>query len=388
VLNRFCGYADTVSVDPNLDVPAHSRVGKKQLGIPADLKLLRRNYEKRQPELAAFVHPDLQQRVPMKSRNEVVALVRAKIRLLHFALSTEVSYCGWVARYYDFCRKLPPKLSHEKKAEAFLTDLALRLQVAAKTQNQAFAALLFLYEHVLNQPLEGVDALRAKQPVHERTAPSRDQVRALRSAVRDTPAAPNRLLVDLLYGCGLRVSEPLELRIKEVLWEEGPTGQLVIRGAKGGKDRRVPIPAICAQPLRRQIERAHNIWESDRAHFKDVGVTLTHQLAAKYPSARFSWQWFWVFPAAGHCNHPRTGERVRYHLLADSLQRAVQAAARRIGLDGLITPHVLRHAYATHSRESIDALRVLMGHVSIETTAGPQRQSHFRGDDNYTSLVG
>ena len=160
----------------------------------------------------------------MKSRNEVVALVRAKIRLLHFALSTEDSYCGWVARYYDFCRTLPPNLAHEAKAEAFLTHLALRQRLAAKTQNQAFAALLFLYEHVLKQPLAEVDALRAKQPVHERTSPSREQVRALRAAVVDTPTAPNRLLVDLLYGCGLRVSEPLELRIKEVLWEEGPTG--------------------------------------------------------------------------------------------------------------------------------------------------------------------
>jgi len=306
----------------------------------------------------------------MKTRAEVVALVRAKIRLLHYALSTEDSYCGWVGRYYEFCRGLPPPLAPERKAEAFLTHLALRQQVAAKTQNQAFAALLFLYEHVLKKPLTDVDALRAKQPVHERTAPSRDQIRALRAAVQDTPAAPNRLIVDLLYGCGLRVSEPLELRIKEILWEEGPIGQLVIRGAKGGKDRRVPLPVVCLAPLRRQIERARAVWESDRANFKEVGVTLPHQLAAKYPRARFSWQWFWIFPAAGHCQHPRTGERVRYHLLPDIVQRAVQAAARRVGLDGLVTPHVLRHAYATHSRESIDALRVLMGHVSIETTAG------------------
>ena len=153
-------------------------------------------------------------------------------------------------------------------------------------------------------------------------------------------------------------------------WEEGPTGQLVIRGAKGGKDRRVPIPSLCVEPLRRQMALARRTWEIDRAHFPAVGVTLPYQLAAKYPRACISWQWFWVFPAAGHCDHPRTGERVRYHLLPDVVQRAVQAAARRVGLDGLVTPHVLRHAYATHSRESIDALRVLMGHVSIETTAG------------------
>ena len=107
----------------------------------------------------------------MKSRNEVVAMVRAKIRLLHLALSTEDSYCGWVARYYDFCRGCR-LASRTRKAEAFLTHLAVRQRVAAKTQNQAFAALLFLYGHVLEQPLAGIDALRAKQPVHARTAPS------------------------------------------------------------------------------------------------------------------------------------------------------------------------------------------------------------------------
>jgi integrase len=306
----------------------------------------------------------------MKSKAEVVAMVRGKIRLLHFAYSTEQSYCGWVARYYDFCRELPAALPSEQKTEAFLTYLAQDQRVAAKTQNQAFAALLFLYEHVLEQPLQDVDALRAKQPVHERVAPSREQVRALRAAVQDTPTTPNQLLVDLLYGCGLRVSEPLELRTKEVLWAEGPTGQLVIRGAKGGKDRRVPIPSVCVQPLQRQIEHARSVWQSDRANFKDVGVTLPGRLAVKYPRAPFSWQWFWVFPAAEHCRHPRTGEWVRFHILPDAVQRAVHAAALQLGLEGLITPHVLRHAYATHSRESIDALRVLMGHVSIETTAG------------------
>ena len=303
----------------------------------------------------------------MKSRADVLQSIQAKIRLLHLAYSTEEAYCGWAGRYYDFCLNLPKAWPPERKAEAFLTNLAVNVGVAARTQNQALAALLFLYGPVLNKPLGNIDALRAKKPVHERTAPSREQVRALRLAVKDRPHVPARLLVDLLYGCGLRVSEPLELRVKDVLWSER---QLVIRAAKGGKDRRVPIPACCAAPLRSQLERAQQVWESDRTNAPAVGVSLPHQLARKYPSAPRSWQWFWVFPAAGHCLHPRTGETVRYHLLHDLLQRAVREAACQTGLDGLITPHVLRHAYATHSRESIDALRQLMGHVSIETTAG------------------
>jgi len=102
----------------------------------------------------------------------------------------------------------------------------------------------------------------------------------------------------------------------------------------------------------------------------DVGVTLPGRLAIKYPDNPFKWQWFWLFPAENHCDDPRSGTRVRYHLLPECIQRAVQRAARKVGLDGVVTPHVLRHAYATHSREDLDALRKLLGHSSIETTAG------------------
>jgi integrase len=306
----------------------------------------------------------------MKSRGEVLNLVKGKIRLLHYALSTEDIYCHWVGRYYDFCLAQPADRTPERKTEAFLTNLAVKFGVAARTQSQAFAAVLFLYKEVLGNPLGDVRALRAKRPFHERVAPSRDQVRQLRRAVEDTPNTPARLLVDLLYGCGMRVSEPVELRIKDVLWDEGSTGQLVIRGAKGGKDRRVPIPSACVTPLRLQLDRARDTWNYDRLNSPKVGVTLPDRLAVKYPRAPFMWQWFWLFPAENHCTDPRSGIRVRYHLLSECIQRAVLKASRNIGLEGVVTPHVLRHAYATHSQESLDALRILLGHSSIETTAG------------------
>ena len=321
----------------------------------------------------------------MKSRSEVLKLVQAKVRLRHFAFSTEQAYCHWAGRYYDFCLHLPQAWTPERKTEAFLTDLALKQGVAARTQNQALAALLFLYGEVLGKPLGDIHALRAKRPVHERTAPSREQVRALRGAVVDRPSLPARLIVDLLYGCGLRVSEPLELRIKDVLWGEG---QLVIRAAKGAKDRRVPLPECCTGPLRAQCEAARHVWEGDRKNFPQVGVSLPFQLAKKYPTAALSWQWFWVFPAAGYCAHPRTGATVRYHLLHDLVQRAVRDAAIKTGLEGLVTPHVLRHAYATHSREPIDALRQLMGHVSIETTAGYRHPVVAQASNPLDDLLG
>jgi integrase len=155
-----------------------------------------------------------------------------------------------------------------------------------------------------------------------------------------------------------------------MLWEEGPTGQLVLRGAKGGKDRRVPIPSACVAPLRLQVEHARTKWNHDRLISPIVGVTLPGRLAEKYPGAPFMWQWFWLFPAENHCKDPRRGIQVRYHLLSECIQRAVLKAARKMDLEGVITPHVLRHAYATHSRESLDTLRKLLGHSSIATTAG------------------
>jgi integrase len=306
----------------------------------------------------------------MKTRKEVIADVRARIRMMHLAYSTEDIYCGWIARYYDYCSLLEAAMSPEKKAEAFLVDLAVQRKVAARTQNQAFSALLFLYKEVLGKPLGNVDALRAKRPKFERTSPSRAQVKAFRAAVEDTPATPARLIVDLLYGCGMRVAEPIEIRVKDVLWDEGTHGHILLRGAKGGKDRRVPIPKICVAPLKLQMEKARIVWESDRANFPEIGVTLPFALSSKYPRAPYLWQWFWIFPAEKHCTDPRSEKRVRFHILVDCIQRSVQKAAAKVSLEGLITPHVLRHAYATHSRESMDALRQLLGHSSLETTAG------------------
>jgi len=294
-------------------------------------------------------------------------MVRSKVRLKHYSLATEDAYCGWAGRYYDYCRSLRGPMSHEEKAEAYLSHLAVEGRVSAKTQNQALSSLLFLYKDVLGEPLGEINGLRAKRPRHEGAAPSREQIRLFRAAVADSDHTPARLLVDLLYGCGLRVSEPLELRVKDILWSER---QLLIRAAKGGKDRRVPIPSACLGPLKAQVEKARSVWESDRADAPDVGVTLPFQLKKKYPKSAFDWPWFWVFPAPGHCFDPRSGDLVRYHLLYDSLQRAVHEASLKAALDIPISPHVLRHAYATHSRESIEALRQLMGHVSIETTSG------------------
>ena len=304
----------------------------------------------------------------MQTRNEVLAVVSNKVRVRGFSLRTEEAYTYWIGRYYDFVLKLPKALTSEQRAEAFITDLAVKKDVAASTQNQAFAAILFLYKDVKKQPLKEVNALRAQRPEYIREAPSRDEVRALFGALIDPPLVPAGLLARLLYGCGLRVQEPLELRIKDVRLSES---LLHLRHAKGGKDRMVPIPCSLIAPLRAQIERARKVWQWDRDHRPDIGVSLPHQLARKYPRAAFDWGWFWVFPSGNYCQHPRQPElTVRWRLHEAALQRAVSQARERAGIAMRITPHVLRHGYATHSEEDPRTVQQVMGHAQLETTMG------------------
>jgi len=224
----------------------------------------------------------------MKSREEVVEMVRTKIRLKHYSLKTEEAYCGWVARFYDFTEDIGRDVPSEKKVERFLTHLAINNRIGPRTQNQALAGLIFLYTNVLNKPLGDIDALRAKIPNHIRTAPSVADIRDFRNAVRDTPQTPTRLIVDLLYGCGMRVSEPLELRIKDVQLDKG---QITIREAKGGKDRKVPIPKICIEPLRSQIKKVKLMWEADRLADPEIGVSLPNR-REKAQQGSHAWQWF------------------------------------------------------------------------------------------------
>jgi integron integrase len=301
---------------------------------------------------------------------EAIERMRGVIRLRHFALSTERCYVDWARRYSAWLIATRVAGSSEKKFAGWLTHLARDLDVSAVTQNQAFNAVRFFYAHGIGRQLGDVSALRAKRRQHERMAPSREQVRAIRARLVDTVQTPVRLLFDLLYGCGLRVNEPLDLRVRDVLWAENT---LIIRDAKGAKDRRVPLPRSLVVPLREQMARARRVWEWDRANRPEVGVPLPNRLAKKYRSAPRDWAWFWIFPAGGHCKHPRSGEVVRYRVLDVSIQRAVKSAAVAAGLSGVVTPHCLRHAYATHmlqAGQDVKTIQAIMGHVSLETTAG------------------
>lgn len=294
---------------------------------------------------------------------EAVAKFRDYMRLRHLALSTEQSYCAWLDRFMRFLsgNSMPGAVS-EAKVEAFLSELA-RQDVSASTQNQAFNALVMFYRDIVRQPLGRVEALRANRPVRLRECPSVDETRALLAAVGDVHGYPTRLIAHLIYGCGLRVTEPCNLRIKDV----DLRGQrLLIRAAKGDKDRVVALPCSLYAGLRDQIEAARVVWKRDVA--AGVPLQLPGALARKYPQSRFAWKWAWVFPQHTACRHPRTGETVRYRLHEANVQLAIRQAS-----GGDIKPHELRHAYATHSLNrgvNPRAIQQAMGHVSLETTMG------------------
>jgi site-specific recombinase XerD len=296
------------------------------------------------------------------------ALIQRTIDVLrrqHKALATEEAYCGWLRRYFSALQRMPRDWSRERKAEAFLTALARR-DVSAATQNSAFHAIVYFYKDVIGEPLQKVDALRASRPAQLRHAPSVGETRALLDTVRDVGGYPTRLIVKLLYGCGLRVSEPLNLRVKDVAFEDS---RLFILGAKGRKDRVVALPCSLVEELREQLVYARALWQRDR--MMRVPVEMPHQLAAKYPEYAFAWPWAWVYPSHQPCRHPRTGAIVRWRCHEANVQRAVRDARRSLGI--AVTPHELRHAYATHSLNrgvNIKALSAAMGHAQIETTAG------------------
>lgn len=293
---------------------------------------------------------------------EAIQRLREVARRQHKAKSTEDSYAGWLARFMVALRKMPAALSSEQKLERFLTELAFA-NVSASTQNQAFNAILFFYGDVLGRPLQGVDALRASRPSRVRNAPTVEDTFRLLNGVKNVGGYPTNLIARLLYGCGLRVSEPLNLRVKDVRED-----RIFIMGGKGRKDRVVSLPCSLANELKGQLDFSRAIWQKDVS--AKIPTALPEGLARKYPEYRFALGWAWVFPAHQLCLD-RAGQWVRWRCHEANVQRAIKEARRQLGI--MVLPHELRHAYATHCLDrgvNIKALQEAMGHKQVETTIG------------------
>jgi integron integrase len=299
------------------------------------------------------------------NRPRLLDEVRARLRLKHYSIRTETAYTGWIKRLIFFTGMRHPASLGKHEIEAFLSDLAVSRNVSAATQNQALSAILFLYKEVLGTELPWLDdVVRAKKPTRLPTVLDRDETDRLLAQIHD----PEMLLVvSLLYGAGLRLLEGLRLRVKDV---DLPRRELVVRDGKGGKDRVTVIPERLIDALRLRLLWRKAFHETDLAAGRGE-VWMPDALAVKYPRAALALGWQYVFPAAGFSVDPRGGAVRRHHLDEKRVQRAVRVAAERAGIVKHVSPHTLRHSFATHLLESgydIRTVQELLGHSDVSTT--------------------
>jgi integron integrase len=290
--------------------------------------------------------------------------VRDVIRKKHYSLRTEQAYVDWIKRYIFFHNKRHPKDMGATEIARFISHLATDKKVAASTQNQAFNALIFLYKQVLGIEVGDIGKTeRAKKPLRLPTVMTKEEVYAILSAMKGV----HQFMAKLLYGCGMRLMECVRLRVKDVDFGQN---QIIIRDAKGMKDRVTMLPEQLKPLLREHLEGIRTIHQQDMRN--GLGeVYLPYALERKYPRASREWGWQYVFPSERISVDPRSGRRRRHHISEDSLQRAVQKAARMAGLNKPVNTHAFRHSFATHLLEAgydIRTVQELLGHKDVTTT--------------------
>jgi integron integrase len=290
--------------------------------------------------------------------------VRHAIHLRHYSYRTEQAYVDWIKRFIVFNDKRHPRCLGATEVERFLSYLAEQRNVAAATQTQALSALLFLYKRVLNVNLPWLDSVvRAKRP---KRLPTVLTQRETQRVIANLPGV-FWLIGGLLYGSGLRVTEALRLRIKDV---ELDRRRILVRDGKGAKDRVTLLPSSLIGPLTSHLTTVKELHlQAKERGFG--GVELPHALERKYPRAHLEWCWQYVFPAARPSMDPRSRARRRHHVMEESVQRQVRKAARAAGIEKPVSPHTFRHSFATHLLENgydIRTVQELMGHKSVTTT--------------------
>jgi integron integrase len=300
----------------------------------------------------------------MTQEPKLLDQLKERIRLRHYSYRTEQVYLGWAKRFILFHQKRHPAEMGEAEIRAILSHLAMQRDVAASTQNQALAAVLFLYKHVLEKPIQFGDTVeRASRPVRTPEVFTPDEAMAVIRRLQ----GHKKLMVSLLYGTGLRVQECVRLRVKDVDFEYR---RITVRDGKGGKDRTTMLPESQIQPLIQQFEYAKELHKADLAEgFGDV--YLPGALARKYPNAGKEWGWQYVFPSPKLAVDPRGGKTRRHHLDAQVLQRAVHQAIRDAGITKHASCHTFRHSFATHLLHNgydIRTVQELLGHKDVKTT--------------------
>lgn len=290
--------------------------------------------------------------------------VRAALRVRHYSLSTERSYCDWIRRFILFNQKRHPSDLGVGEVTAFLSYLATQRNVSASTQNQAKAAILFLYKQVLAQDLPWLDeVVQAKARQRLPVVLTEVEVRRLLHGMSGLTG----LVASLLYGTGMRLMEAVRLRVKDV---ELQRREIVVREGKGGKDRVTVLPENLVLPLQQQIAQVRVLHDADLS----VGfgaVWLPDALSVKYPKAASAFGWQFVFPSRNRSRDPRSNRIGRHHIQPDSVQNAVRSAAHAAGITKPCSPHILRHSFATHLLQAgydIRTVQELLGHEDVSTT--------------------
>ena len=300
----------------------------------------------------------------MDGKPRLLDQMRERIRLKHYSIRTERVYCEWVKRFIRFHQYRHPLDMGAPEIEAFLTELAVKRNVSASTQNQALSALLFLYKEVLVVDLPWLaDVVRAKKPQRLPVVLTIEEVRSILALLEGGPW----LVCSLLYGTGMRLMEVLRLRIKDV---DFTRHEILIRDGKGMKDRITMLPSSMVQPLRQHLAVVQAIHRAELEQARG-DVWLPFALARKYPKAPWEWGWQYVFPAAGLSVDPRSGAVRRHHLDEKRIQRAFKRAVIESGIIKPATPHTLRHSFATHLLEAgqdIRTVQELLGHTDVKTT--------------------
>lgn len=305
----------------------------------------------------------------MSSRKNAKLLddVRRIMRMKHYSIHTERTYCDWIRQFVKFHRLQDRDsllIEAEIKIEEFLSYLAIQRKVAASTQNQAMNALVFLYKRVLESPLEKrIDAVRSSKNRKIPVVLSQDEVKQIITLLDGTP----QLIVKLLYGSGLRITEAVRLRVQDIDFEYK---QLTVRSGKGNKDRVTTFSSNLFLPLQQHLERVKLMHEQDLS-MGFGSVFLPNALARKYPNAAKEPGWQYVFPARTISKDPRSGENRRHHIDQSVVNKAIKSAVRSLGITKRVSAHTFRHSFATHLLQrgtDIRTIQALLGHNDLETT--------------------
>jgi len=292
--------------------------------------------------------------------------VREVMRLKHYSIHTERTYCEWIRRYvkYHQMEGREDLQGGEKKIEQFLTHLAVKSNVSPATQNQAMNSLVFLYKRVLKEPLQDeINAVRAPRKVNIPVVLTREEVRQLIDIMENTP----QLIVKLLYGSGLRIMEAVRLRVKDIDYQ---MKQVTVRSGKGAKDRVTTFPSSIIPLLENHLAKVEILHQQDlRQGYGEV--YLPYALARKYPNAGQEWGWQYLFPSRQLSTDPSSGKVRRHHVDPSVVNKAIKVAVKKLGLKKPISAHTFRHSFATHLLErgtDIRTIQALLGHKDVSTT--------------------